>query len=126
MSVRRLDHVNLRAPANLIEQARRFYIDVLGFEEGPRPIVRSRGHWLYAGGAPLIHLSVIEEAHGEPAPTGWIAHIALACEDAPRMQATLDRAGVPYRVGGSPEQVQLFLLDPAGVTVELNFRTSLA
>lgn len=126
MSVRRLDHVNLRAPANLIEQVRRFYVDVLGFEEGPRPPVRSRGHWLYAGGAPLLHLSIIEDEHGAPAPTGWIAHVALACDDLTAMRQRLDHAGVAYRIGGSPEQVQLFLLDPAGITVELNFAAGAA
>jgi catechol 2,3-dioxygenase-like lactoylglutathione lyase family enzyme len=121
MSVRRIDHVNLRAPAGLIERLRRFYIDVLGFAEGPRPPVRSRGHWLYAGNAPLIHLSVVDDGDGEPSPTGWLAHVAFACDDLAAMKARLEGAGVSYRIGGSAEQVQIFLLDPAGITVELNF-----
>jgi catechol 2,3-dioxygenase-like lactoylglutathione lyase family enzyme len=123
MGVRGIDHVNLRAPAALIERVRRFYVDVLGFQEGPRPALRSRGHWLYAGHAPLIHLSVIDDGDGDPAPTGWIAHIALACDDLAAMRARLDGAGMAYRSGGSAEQTQLFLLDLAGVTVELNFAT---
>ncbi|RDI97888.1 diguanylate cyclase [Dyella solisilvae] len=124
MGVRGLDHINLRAPATLIERLRRFYIDVIGLSEGPRPAVRSRGHWLYAGAHPLVHLTIADEGDGAAMPTGWIAHYAMACNDLTGMRARLDQARVPYRVGGSPEQVQLFLLDPAGVTLELNFKDS--
>ena len=51
MGVRGIDHVNLRAPADLVERLRRFYTDLIGLREGPRPTPRSgsRGHWLYAG-----------------------------------------------------------------------------
>jgi catechol 2,3-dioxygenase-like lactoylglutathione lyase family enzyme len=121
MGVRKIDHVNLRAPASLIERVRHFYVHILGFEEGPRPSLRSRGYWLYAGGAPLIHLSVTGDGNADPADTGWIAHVALACEDVATMRARLDSEGIDYRVGSAEDQVQLFLLDPAGITVELNF-----
>ena len=127
MGVRGIDHVNLRAPAELIERLRRFYIDVIGLHEGPRPTPRSgvHGHWLYAGDQALVHLAIAADGDGQPQRTGWLSHVALACDDLESMRARLDTAVVAYRmeIVDSPSQVQLFLTDPAGVGVELNFRT---
>lgn len=126
MGVRGIDHINLRAPAELIERLRRFYIDVIGLHEGPRPTPRSgtRGHWLYAGDQALIHLAIAVDGDGQAQPTGWLSHVALACVDADSLRARLDAAHVPYRmeIVDSPSQLQLFLIDPAGMGVELNFR----
>ena len=125
--VRALDHVNLRAPAALIERLRCFYIDIVGLQEGPRPSFRSgsRGHWLYAGEQPLMHLSISADGDGSPQRSGWLSHFAFACDDLAGTRARLDAAGIAYRVDivDSPSQVQLFLTDPAGLGVELNFRT---
>lgn len=46
MSIRGIGHVNLRAPAAMIERLRLFYIDVVDLREGARPVFRSgsRGH----------------------------------------------------------------------------------
>ena len=125
--VRALDHVNLRAPAALIERLRRFYVDIVGLQEGPRPSFRSgsRGHWLYAGEQPLMHLSISAEGEGLPQRSGWLNHYAFACDDLASTRARLDAAEIPYKVDivDSLGQVQLFLTDPAGLAVELNFRT---
>ncbi len=125
--VRALDHVNLRAPAALIERLRRFYTDIVGLQEGPRPSFRSgsRGHWLYAGEQPLMHLSISADGDGSPQRSGWLSHFAFACDDLAGTRARLDAAGIPYQVDivDSLGQVQLFLTDPAGLGVELNFRT---
>lgn len=58
MSIRGVGHVNLRAPAAMIERLRLFYIDVVGLCEGARPVFRSgsRGHWLYADDTDVVHL----------------------------------------------------------------------
>jgi catechol 2,3-dioxygenase-like lactoylglutathione lyase family enzyme len=126
--VRGLDHVNLRAPAALLERLRRFYVDIIGLIEGPRPAFRSgsHGHWLYAHTYPVMHLTVCNADSDDARPTGWLDHIAFACVDLPGMRARLDAAGVPYRIDkvDLPGQVQLFLIDPAGVGVELNFSDS--
>ena len=124
--VRGLDHVNLRAPAALIERLRRFYIDIVGLQEGPRPSFRSgsRGHWLYAGEQALMHLSISADGDGSPQRTGWLSHYAFACDDLAGARARLDAAQIPYQVDivDTRGQVQLFLTDPAGVGVELNFQ----
>ncbi|MFC5741910.1 VOC family protein [Dyella tabacisoli] len=124
--VRGIDHLNLRAPAELIERLRCFYIDLIGLREGPRPVFRSgsHGYWLYAGDSPVIHLTISGDGDAEPRTTGWLGHYAFACENLTATRARLDAAGVHYQtdIVDAISQVQLFLVDPAGVGVELNFR----
>ncbi|MHA6202837.1 VOC family protein [Dyella soli] len=127
MGVRGLDHVNLRAPAELVERLRRFYVEVIGLHEGHRPVFRSgsRGYWLYAGTQAVMHLTITAEGDGQPQRAGWLGHYAFACDDLAATRARLDAAGIPYQVDrvDSPGQVQLFLSDPSGLAVELNFST---
>lgn len=124
--VRGLDHVNLRAPAEIIEQVRRFYIDVIGLREGPRPSFRSgsHGHWLYAGDTALLHLSIGPRIEPSDRPGSYFSHYALACSDADAARARLDAAGVRYSVDIIEErnQLQIFAVDPAGIVVELDFQ----
>lgn len=119
-----LAHVNIRAPEALIERVRVFYRDVIGLREGPRPPFRSRGHWLYAGERDVLHLTVaptIERTTGD----GWLDHVAFSASDLDATIARLDAAGIAYERDDVPSlgQVQLFLTDPAGIGVELNFAT---
>ncbi|HEV2538582.1 MAG TPA: VOC family protein [Frateuria sp.] len=124
--VRGLAHANLRAPAAMIERLRRFYIDVIGLREGPRPAFRSgsRGYWLYAGDADVLHLTVAGPGDALPAPTGHFNHLAFACTDLVAIRDRLDAAGLPYEIDevDALGQVQLFLTDPCGLDVELNFQ----
>jgi catechol 2,3-dioxygenase-like lactoylglutathione lyase family enzyme len=121
MKVAGLNHVNIAAPRAVIERVRAFYIEVLGLVEGERPPLRSPGHWLYAGDAPIVHLSLRDSAAGDGA--GAIDHFALTCQGLVATVERLTRLGVAHRVVEVPgrAQVQLFLRDPAGVNVELNF-----
>lgn len=123
--VRGIDHINLRAPAELLEKLRRFYLDVIGLEEGPRPTFRSgsRGYWLYADGKPIVHLTTASDDDADAPSTGRFNHVAFACADLSTTRSRLDAAGIPYRIDvvDTLEQVQLFLTDPAGIRVELNF-----
>ena len=125
--VRGIGHVNLRAPAALVERLRRFYVDIIGLREGPRPAFRpgSRGYWLYAGDEAVVHLSIGADGDGAPADTGWFDHLAFDCEDLDAFRARLGAAGVHYRTDIVDErgQIQLFLTDPAGIGVELTFTT---
>jgi len=118
-----LDHINLRAPRELMERLREFYCEVVGLQVGPRPPFDSFGYWLYAGTQPVVHLS---EAPGAPVPTaarGVYDHTAFRCTDRPAYEAALQAQGIDYRVVRVPmtQQVQLFCRDPAGNGVELNF-----
>ena len=121
-----LDHINFRAPEAMIEQLRVFYRDIIGLSDGPRPPFRSRGYWLYAGGRDVMHLTIMPDdgrAPARPEPTGWLDHFALTCTDPASMRARLDAAAVSYELDEVPasRQLQIFLTDPAGVGVELNF-----
>ena len=121
MRVTGIDHINIGAPMETLERCVRFYVDVLGLSEGYRPPFTSRGFWLYAGGAPIIHLTE-RDVHVTPA-AGAFNHVALACERFESIEERLRTHGIPFTVDRVPMtgQVQIFLKDPAGVEFELNF-----
>ncbi|MGH8126674.1 MAG: VOC family protein [Rhodanobacteraceae bacterium] len=125
MSVRGIGHVNLRAAADTIERLRRFYVDVIGLREGPRPEFRSgsRGHWLYAGGNAVLHLTIAAAGGATAQPSGVFNHLAFDCDNPDAVRARLDAAGVACKTDVVDElgQTQLFLTDPAGIGVELTF-----
>jgi catechol 2,3-dioxygenase-like lactoylglutathione lyase family enzyme len=115
-----------------IEQAREFYCDVVGLELGARPPLEFAGYWLYAGETPCLHLATRGEylAHasklGLPVTTGAgpgpVDHIAFRGIDYDETRLLLERKGVPAvlnEVPGGPRQ--LFLEDPGGVRIEINF-----
>jgi catechol-2,3-dioxygenase len=124
MPITALNHYNFRAPRALLDRLRDFYCGIVGLTEGERPPFRSFGYWLYAGGQPILHLaeSSAEEIR-EPTAKNTLDHVAFTCTGRQEMEAHLVASGVPYRVAEVPQtkQVQLFLNDPAGNGVELNF-----
>jgi catechol 2,3-dioxygenase-like lactoylglutathione lyase family enzyme len=73
MTILRFNHVQLAMPRGLEEQARRFYSDVLGLHEVPKPLSLAArgGAWFDLGGAQL-HLGV----EADFAPTKK-AHVAF-------------------------------------------------
>lgn len=122
MSVRGIDHVNIAGPAELMVRCRDFYVDAIGLAEGFRPPFRRAGYWLYAGEWPVIHLTVSDR--GADA-TGAFDHFALQCDGLEEMLARLQQHGVAHEITSVPGAAvtQLFVRDPAGVGVELSFRT---
>lgn len=119
-----LDHYNIRAPSPLLEQLRDFYVATLGLRVGARPRFRTHGYWLYAGERAVLHLSGTRA--DEVRAVGVVPtfdHVAFRCEDDAAMRATLDAADIAYEIDDSPErgQRQIFLRDPAGNGIELNF-----
>jgi glyoxylase I family protein len=127
MNIVGLQHFNITAPVELLERVRDFYVEVLGLKVGERPDFRRAGFWLYAGSEPLVHLTACEAedtraARAESAP-GFFDHVAFSCRGLSGVIERLTRFKVPFEVDevASLKQVQLFLRDPAGVGVELNF-----
>ena len=120
MPVLGLDHINIQGAASLIERCRLFYVDILGLTQGHRPAFQSRGFWLYAGEQPVIHLTVNDNA-GQSASA--LDHFAFTCSDLEQTTELLRKHGVAYEL--DPERdtknAQLFVRDPAGGAVELNF-----
>lgn len=124
MGVRGLNHFNVTASAEVIERVRDFYVEVLGLRVGERPAFRRAGFWLYAGAVPVVHLTTCDGDDERAANVrSTLDHVAFSCEGLREFVERLERDGVEYRVDevASLGQVQLFLRDPAGVGLELNF-----
>jgi catechol 2,3-dioxygenase-like lactoylglutathione lyase family enzyme len=121
MKIAALDHVNIETED--VDGTARFYSDILGLESGNRPEFGRPGHWMYSGGAPIIHLitpdpdnKMVTGSHDAA-----ISHFALRIENFEAARAHLDKNGVDYNevgVPGTPMR-QLFFDDPNGVLVEL-------
>jgi len=124
MAIVDINHYNLRATADVLARLRDWYRDTVGLEVGERPPFRFPGYWLYANGRPILHLS--EQAPGESHPvpgSGTFDHVAFTCEGFDAMRAKLDALGEDYRIADVPltRTRQIFLRDPGGNGVELNF-----
>lgn len=121
MSVDLLEHVTIRCSD--LETSRRFYAEVIGLRDGDRPPFSFPGAWLYAGDTPIIHL--VGGRPAETRETGPFDHVALRVNDLDGMRSRFKEMGVEYSeqtVPGRPLH-QIFLHDPDGVMLELNFWT---
>lgn len=124
MPVSDINHYNLRGSMAQLESLRDWYRDAVGLTVGDRPPFRFRGFWLYASGRPILHLSEQSAGESHPMPgSGTFDHVAFTCDDFAGMRERLDRMSIPYRVADVPltGTRQIFLQDPAGNGVELNF-----
>jgi len=127
MRVNGIDHFNIRTRD--LDQLCEFYTKVLGLEIGDRPPFDSPGVWLYAGGHPILHVGVARDGNGnggrdrDSDNTLPLDHIALEAEGLADAVKRLDGAGIEYRMFDVPgrEMKQIFVRDPDGVTIELNF-----
>ncbi|MGD8580053.1 MAG: diguanylate cyclase [Lysobacterales bacterium] len=117
-----LDHINITAPGHLLDELRDFYRDVLGLTEGYRPTFSRPGYWLYADDRPVVHL--IESGTGK-IQDGLAAldHVAFRSRGLEAMKSRLEAFGVGYQefVVSDIRLTQLFVTDPAGTRVEINF-----
>lgn len=126
MAIHALHHVNLRAPADELRALRDFYCDVVGLYEGERPPFKSAGFWLYADGAPILHLSTAStpsEVPASGAPRSLLNHIAFRCTDLDATLARLRSHGIAFSVTEVPDrgEKQIQFQDPSGTGVELSF-----
>lgn len=117
-----IDHINLRAPREMLAKLREFYCAVLGLEEGYRPAFASEGYWLYAADKPIVHLSLDEGATPADGRT-CLDHVAFQAAGLETFQARLQALGIDHRANHIPElnMAQLFFSDPAGTRLEVNF-----
>ena len=134
MGLCKLAHYAVRAPD--LEASRRFYMEVLGLRSGFRPPFAFPGVWLYLG-EDEAEFGVVHLVGSDPADSdalgdylgaagdgkGAIDHIAFLADDWPTQRARCEARGVAFTEREVPGLGlhQVFLHDPAGVTVELNY-----
>jgi catechol 2,3-dioxygenase-like lactoylglutathione lyase family enzyme len=134
-----LNHFSIRTLD--LDACERFYCEVLGLVVGPRPAFPFPGLWLYAGDTSVwanavVHIIGIDR--NDPAGlkaylgdrdeaslhgTGAVDHVAFFTTGLAETRARLQRLGVPSRERTVPSigLHQVFVDDPNGVVVELNF-----
>jgi len=121
-------------PADL-EATKAFYVDVLGLAVGERPPLGFPGYWLYSGEHAVVHLLGRREPREgitvrppgvKMGGTGRLDHIAFTATGLKEIRDRLAGHGVTYREQVLPRlnATQLFVEDPDGVGVELNFPPS--
>lgn len=133
MPVHRIEHYFVLTDD--IEATKRFYCDALGFTVGFRPELSFPGYWLYAGDVPCIHVGEwagyarFTAENGIPmstraSGTGPLDHVAFNATGFEDMKTRLDAAGVTFHQNTLADigLSQIFVEDPNGVTVEMNFR----
>ena len=124
MSVGLLDHYNVST--RKLPETVKFYEDVLGFKNGPRPPFNFPGAWLYSGAQPVLHLNDISGTDRQQRPdSGVIDHVAFGSRGFEATRKHLTSKGIDHRVNQVPNSTrwQIFLKDPNNVEIELNFET---
>ena len=107
-----------------------FYCEVLGLEDGPRPAFDFPGYWFYLSGKPVIHVGTNEfpggfdrTDHDREDDTGTIDHVAFRCKGFSEFIARFQEYDQRFKINEIPDfdLKQIFVKDPNGVTIELNF-----
>ena len=139
MSNLSLNHFSIRSLE--IEKTTEFFSKVLGLTVGPRPEFPFPGVWLYNGddsdwANAVLHLIAIDKNDPEGLKkylgdrdsnslhgSGAIDHIAFFAKGLEEKIALLKSLNIPYRERTVPvlRLHQLFLDDPNGVVIELNY-----
>lgn len=116
MTIVALDHVQLAMPADGEAAARRFYVDMLGLTEIPKPPeLAGRGGCWFERGDVHVHLGV--EADFRPAKK---AHPAFRVQGLATLRAGLDRQGYSTCDDIPIDGVdRCFVDDPFGNRIEL-------
>ena len=128
-----LQHYTIE-PSNL-ERTKKFYCEVLGLKNGDRPPLGFPGYWLYSGGQATVHLMgprtpragiVVRGTKKKFEDTGRLDHIAFAASDVDGVRKRLTAKNVQFSEQIVPRtgDTQIFLYDPDGIGVELNFPKS--
>jgi catechol 2,3-dioxygenase-like lactoylglutathione lyase family enzyme len=135
----KINHFSIRTTD--LEATRAFYQDVLGLTAGPRPAFAFPGYWMYTGdhsevANATVHLIGMDPNDAEGLKkylgdrdvsalkgTGAVDHLAFFAEGLAAMLAHLRGMGIEPRARTVPSigLHQLFLDDPNGVVIELNY-----
>jgi catechol 2,3-dioxygenase-like lactoylglutathione lyase family enzyme len=119
-----------------IEKTAGWYCRVLGLSEGPHPDFGFPVKWLYLDGRDIVHIGPSASRAGENQKrylgrtsqdtgtgTGALDHIAFRATGLRQMMSHLRAQGVAFseRRANGQALYQLFLYDPNGIKIELNY-----
>jgi catechol 2,3-dioxygenase-like lactoylglutathione lyase family enzyme len=118
-----INHIQLVADKELVMKLRDFYCDVVGLAEGFRPAFERFGFWLYIGDKDVVHLITPKEGDGRSHQKSSFDHVAFKTGDYQGVLKKLKSLNVLFKEKSIPGSTahQIFLRDPAGNRVELNF-----
>jgi extradiol dioxygenase family protein len=118
-----INHIQLVAEKDLVIQLRDFYCDVVGLTEGFRPAFERFGFWLYIGDKDVLHLITPKEGDGRSPQKSSFDHVAFKTADYQGVLKKLKSINIPFEEKPIPGMAthQIFLRDPTGNRVELNF-----
>lgn len=137
MPIAKLAHYSVRASD--LDASERFYVEAMGFRVGGRPAFPFPGRWLYLGDdevdCGVVHLIgtagdesgladyLGERPEGGQGDTGVLDHIAFLATGWRDMRERLRCMRIDHVERIVPELglLQIFLRDPSGVVVELNY-----
>ncbi len=125
MTIVRLDHCLI--VTNKLQATRDFFVNVISLTEGSRPFSDS-GYWLYQNDISVLHLAGNNQ--GDPTVTiraqrseVGFDHLAFRATDYQEMYLNFVTHKVPFKERSvlHLNEHQVFVQDPNGVTIELNF-----
>jgi catechol 2,3-dioxygenase-like lactoylglutathione lyase family enzyme len=133
MPLSHLEHFLIQAED--LEATRDWYVRVLGMRDGPHPDFGFPVHWLYIGEKDVIHLTqgganvsanrkrYLGQESQATRGSGVVDHLAFRATGLDETIERLGRLGVEFKERQVDDQglYQLFLFDPNGVKIELNF-----
>lgn len=134
MPISHLEHFLIVAED--LEKTVAWYVDVLGFHVGESPDFGVPVRWLYLGDGDVIHVAQAPDGGqgagvgGEAASREDIArggrpihHVAFRASGLAETLARIEDNGVEYvaQQASAQDLYQVFVRDPNGITVELNF-----
>jgi catechol 2,3-dioxygenase-like lactoylglutathione lyase family enzyme len=120
--------------ANDLEKSKRFYCDVFGLQEMHRPNFPFPGAWLGRGDKIWVHMAPRDVPNWEiyykgtstksaRDNTGVVDHIAFAADDPDEFRERFSKLSLDWWARALPDSnlFQIFVRDPDGLTLELNF-----
>ena len=119
-----LHHVALKTQD--LAASEEFYVEVLGMEKVDRPEFDFPGAWLQMGET-MFHLMAGYAARGPDGETyrgsGAVDHLAIKAQGFDTLREKFESSGVRYKENNIRDFGiwQLFVNDPDGVIIELNF-----
>ena len=118
-----------------MDKTREWYVKVLGMRVGPSPDFKFPVFWLYLGDKDVVHVTegggkvsdnrkrYVGQESQATSGSGAIDHLAFRATGLREMMAHLKSLGVDFKQRQVDDQglYQLFMFDPNGVKIELNY-----